>query len=415
MYLVATHIPMFTDGPRLFLEQDWLRDVLLARDWLAAPFGELVLVAPFRPVAQGQARLERLDDQPGIAAVPALDLRCRAREFWRTGRRQWMSAVRERLPSASVVHTGMDDLYRPMAQLAFRAAWRAGVPTVFYGPDGDPHELVGTKADAEIRRAQNRLYVACYDWALASHLRRADVAPLKEGAVYDRYAPRAARPRAFCHTMFSRADVVSEAALEERLHSLREPRPLRIVYCGRLIRRKGLHVSLELVKRAADAGSRVTFDLIGSGPEEESLREQATRLGLAQSVRFVGQVRYGAELLRRLAGYDALLFTPELEETPRMIYDGYAAGLPLLATDIHFVRHRAAADRAAVTFPIDDAVRGAEALIALDRDRAGLAALARRARAAGEHHAVENWYRRRAEWTMEAVQRRRLAPASPRA
>ena len=47
--LLVTHIPIFVKGPTAYLENGWLRDVLLARDWLAAPFGSLSLLAPWRP------------------------------------------------------------------------------------------------------------------------------------------------------------------------------------------------------------------------------------------------------------------------------------------------------------------------------------------------------------------------------
>jgi glycosyltransferase involved in cell wall biosynthesis len=170
-----------------------------------------------------------------------------------------------------------------------------------------------------------------------------------------------------------------------------------------------VHVSLDLVRRAREKGVAVEFDVIGDGPEEAGLRELAGALGLGGTVRFLGSFPYGPDLMRRLAEYDLLLFTPEEEDTPRMLYDGYAAGLPVLGTAIQFIRHRAAQERAAVVFGVGDAEAGAEELMRLDRDRRALASLMRRARAAGLEHCSENWFRRRREWTLEAVDRRRLA------
>jgi hypothetical protein len=41
----------------------------------------------------------------------------------------------------------------------------------------------------------------------------------------------------------------------------------------------------------------------------------------------------------------------------------------------------------------------------LDRNRGKLAELARQARVAADYHSADNWYRKRAEWTIDAVAR----------
>jgi len=409
MYLLVTHIPVFTEGPDAYLENGWLRDVLLAREWLAEPFGRLTLLAPRRPLPADAKGLARVDASGGVDVVPSFDDRARTIPFWRTEKARWLATVRDLLPRADVVHASMDNMYRPMAQLAFRAAHAAGVPTVFVGPDMDLHEVwkdqLGIGPWRE--RARKRVYLRIFDRALQGHLSRADVSMLKEGAVYDRYARHAREARAFCHTMYTAADVMPEGDLEARIASLGEPRPLRLVYCGRLVRRKGVHVGIELIRRAREMGASVQFDVIGDGPDQAGLEEQVRRHGLQDHVRFLGSFPYGPGIIRRLSTYDLLLFTPEEEDTPRMLYDGYAAGLPVLGTAIQFVQHRAAAERAAVVFGVGDAGAGAEALVRLDRDRPSLAPLMRRARAAGADHSSENWFRRRREWTLEAVERRR--------
>jgi glycosyltransferase involved in cell wall biosynthesis len=415
MYLLATHIPIHVVGRRLYLDRGWFPDVVLARDWLARPFGQLVLLAPWTPLQGDLTAFEEITPEHGVRLVPVFDDRCRARRFWLREALPWREAVRRELGTADVLHTGMDDLYRPMSQMAFRAAVRAGVPTVLVGPDMDVHEVWADQIAGGPWKArlEKRLYVRAFDWAFARHLGRADLSLLKEGAVHDRYARFALNPRAFCHTMYSLSDVVSEEDLERRLAGRSPAEPLRLVYCGRLVHRKGLHVSLEIVERLRDQGAPVRFDVIGSGPEEDALRRRAEERGLGTSVQFCGPAPYGPQLLRRLSGYDALLFTPTEEDTPRMLYDAYAAGLPFVGAAIPFVRHRASADEAGTVFPVGDAAAGAREVAALWRTPARLDALSRRARQAGLHHAVERWYGRRATWTVEAVERRRAgAPAA---
>jgi glycosyltransferase involved in cell wall biosynthesis len=415
VYLLVTHIPIWMSGGRGHLDDAWFRDVLLAREWLAEPFGDrLVLIAPWRPLTPEVGPVHPVEDA-GIEAVPAVDGRCRARTFWLTERTRWTAAVNRHLPEAQVLHTAMGDLFRPMQQLAFAAAHRAGVPTVLVGPDMDPHQVYREQLEGGslASTARLRLYLAAFEGVLRRQLRQADLALLKEGTVHERYAQYAAHPRAFCHTMYRAGDVVREASVAQRLETLATGRPMRAVYCGRWVARKGLHVALEVIARARGRGAQVELDLIGGGPEERALRQRAADLRIGGAVRFLGPLPYGPELIARLAEYDLLLYTPVEEDTPRMVYDGYAAGLPLVGARIPFVQHRAETDFAAVTFPVGDADAGAEVLLALDRDRGLLREISRRARSAGLHHATDNWYRRRREWTLEAVARSRgqAAPA----
>ena len=93
----------------------------------------------------------------------------------------------------------------------------------------------------------------------------------------------------------------------------------------------------------------------------------------SETVVFEGEVEYGPQLHEKAQALDALLFTPTEEGTPCMVFDGFAAGLPLLTSDIFFLQRRADRDGASVVFPVGAVDRGAHA-----HDRLGL-----RGRAAG--------------------------------
>jgi hypothetical protein len=100
------------------------------------------------------------------------------------------------------------------------------------------------------------------------------------------------------------------------------------------------------------------------------------------------------------------LFTPIAEDTPRMIFDGYAAGLPLVGYEIAYVLERKQEDGATASSERTP-LAAAQLLVELDRDRPRLAALSRKARQAAVYHAADAWYRRRADWTNEAVEQHR--------
>lgn len=412
MYLIVSSMPMYTDGHGCFIKNSWFHDFPLARDWWAAPFGPILLLAPVRPMGDHPEQLVRIDDFPGVEVVPAYNALCRIDQFWLRERNHFLGLIHRYLPMANVVHSSVDSLFRPWCQTALRAAYRSGVPTVLVGPDMDLHEIWRERihSGSLAERLRRRIHLKILDWNLHYHMARADLTLLKEGAVYERHCRFGANAKAYCHTMHSERDVISETVLEERVASLcTGGAPLRLVYCGRLVPYKGVHVSLEVVRRAIRKGARVTFDIIGGGPEEQALRKSVSDSGLESSVHFHGPRSYGPDLIRALSGYDILIHSPVEEDTPRMVFDGYAAGLPLLGTSIPFIVDRAKSDNAAFVFPVNDAEAGSEMLLRLDRDRGDLEQPMRRARLAGLRHAVECWCRKRRDWMIDAMERRRLA------
>ncbi|MET0384548.1 MAG: glycosyltransferase, partial [Polyangiales bacterium] len=253
-------------------------------------------------------------------------------------------------------------------------------------------------------RLKARAYSDLYERGMRFGVQRATLSLLKGRALHARYGRFAKNAKNFQDTSYLSREVVDLPRLERRLERLRtRKRPLRLVYCGRLEARKGLDESIDALMRARAAGAAVTFDIIGDGAERDALERQAANLGAGKAITFHGMRKYGPELLSDLAEYDAMFFTPIAEDTPRMIFDGYAAGLPLIGYAIEYVREREAEDGAARSVAARDPAAAADLLCALDRDREQLAKLARRAHDAALYHAADAWYRRRAEWTYEAA------------
>ncbi|HEX8694171.1 MAG TPA: glycosyltransferase family 4 protein [Longimicrobium sp.] len=84
------------------------------------------------------------------------------------------------------------------------------------------------------------------------------------------------------------------------------PRDRELVFVGRLIAQKGGHVLLDALDRLRRAGRRPALTIVGAGPEEDALREQAARLGVAEQVAFAG-VRRGADLAALLARHQVVV------------------------------------------------------------------------------------------------------------
>jgi glycosyltransferase involved in cell wall biosynthesis len=409
MYLIAIHVPIYLAGERRLVTTEWKRALLLLRDSFGGRFGPLVVMAPFLDAAKSQAAqvLEEVDESnDGIRLLPVFPQGCRARWFWMRERQRWILALRQVVTEAQVVHAGMDDVYQPIAFLGHRVGVQAGKPTVFVRDIDTVQQVRQMCAGQGWRR---RLRGAAYAWTFDRCMRygvgTAALSLLKGKALMRRYARYARNPREFQDTSHTSRDIVPFQVVETRLQTLQQPRPLRLVYCGRLEDRKGVAESVEILRLLRSMGTRFGLDIIGDGPERSDIERRIREGGLSDQVRMVGKRPYGPELIRELAGYDALMFTPTSEDTPRMVFDAYAAGLPLIAYDIEYIQERGEAEGAVYPLKRGQKDAAAHELAALGRNRSPLDHLARKAWAAASLNTAEEWYRRRAEWTIEAVDR----------
>jgi glycosyltransferase involved in cell wall biosynthesis len=105
--------------------------------------------------------------------------------------------------------------------------------------------------------------------------------------------------------------------------------PLRLLFVGRLVPRKGVALLLRAVARANGEGVDVKLTVVGTGPEDVSLKTLARDLGVAVTWRgFIDQ----SDLLDLYADADAFVF-PTLGDTFGIVLlEAAASGLPLIAS-----------------------------------------------------------------------------------
>jgi len=99
------------------------------------------------------------------------------------------------------------------------------------------------------------------------------------------------------------------------------------VYVGRLSQEKGISL---LIQSSADVG--VPLKVVGTGPLEHALKEQASKLGAA--VEFTGYLK-GAELRKAIANAKCTVL-PSMwyENAPISVLESYALGTPVLGANI---------------------------------------------------------------------------------
>lgn len=102
--------------------------------------------------------------------------------------------------------------------------------------------------------------------------------------------------------------------------------PLKLLFVGNLLALKGVDLALRALAMAA---TEAQFTIIGDGPIQGQLKQEAVQLGLGQRVHFLGR-RPRAEVLQSYADYHALLF-PSLHDTGGFaVIEAMAYGLPVI-------------------------------------------------------------------------------------
>jgi glycosyltransferase involved in cell wall biosynthesis len=126
----------------------------------------------------------------------------------------------------------------------------------------------------------------------------------------------------------SRVHVIHQAsALDVKPRSSRPGAPRRLLYVGRLVTSKGLHLLLATLARYR--GTSWTLTVVGDGPEREQLRDFAAREHLP--VLFRGFVPR-AGLPDLFADHDVFVFPSLKDEWGLVVGEALRAGLPVVGS-----------------------------------------------------------------------------------
>jgi glycosyltransferase involved in cell wall biosynthesis len=130
-----------------------------------------------------------------------------------------------------------------------------------------------------------------------------------------------------------------------------------ILSAGDLAELKGHHRVIAAVKALNRCGVRATLLLAGgvgrSGRYAGVLRQQVTDEGLADQVRFLGEVTQ-FELAELMSAADVFCLASATEGWPNVVNESLACGTPVVATDVGAVRHMVDSNCAGYVVPVDD-------------------------------------------------------------
>ncbi|HEY6099236.1 MAG TPA: glycosyltransferase [Anaeromyxobacter sp.] len=135
------------------------------------------------------------------------------------------------------------------------------------------------------------------------------------------------------HWIFATALSRAEIDLHRPDLDRRPGSPARLLTIGRLSPEKGVDVLLRALAGLSRRGREVSLTLAGDGPERARLEALAEELGIADRVRFAGQLAR-EELGREIAAADLCVAPSRTEGFSKAWLDAFVGGLPVLATQV---------------------------------------------------------------------------------
>lgn len=323
VYALIIHVPYYVDEyGEVWMEPLWHRDVMEHLTYIK----RLLLVAPRLPKG----------DRPGLIRLqppPGAEL-----EFEQLPHYQSMAEALLKIPrlllvmwratsKAQIVHSGIVGWPFPAGWIANPLALVRGRKLVLV-IESATWRLTGSRDDNWRRHVRAVAYERLGRW----FVEHADLSfftqPSYRDALFVRGRGRAEITPA---SWINHEDIAPLAtAVESWDRKLAWPRA-RLLFAGRLTSDKGVEVLLDAVKRLDATRASVEIDLIGEGPLAEAATQlartlQHTRLNVLQ------MVPYGAPFFDLLRDYEAVLIPSLSDEQPRIVFDAYSQGVPVIAT-----------------------------------------------------------------------------------
>lgn len=112
----------------------------------------------------------------------------------------------------------------------------------------------------------------------------------------------------------------------------RDDGSFRVLYVGRLVYLKGMHLGLAAFERLRAAHPGARFTVIGSGPEEPRLRELARRSGIDEFVSWIPWIDRAA-VMRAYSEHDAFLFPSLHDSSGNVVLEAMSCALPVICFD----------------------------------------------------------------------------------
>jgi len=110
--------------------------------------------------------------------------------------------------------------------------------------------------------------------------------------------------------------------------------PIDVLYAGRLVKDKNVDLLVLSIKKVSLRKPDIQCVIIGSGVEEESLREQILRLGLKRNVRLIPFLDEQDDVYSYMKASRVFAFPSRREGFGVVVLEALACGIPVVTVDV---------------------------------------------------------------------------------
>ncbi len=285
-----------------------------------------------------------------------------------------MSTIRKEVAHAEIVHSGaagwpFPASYYLLLMRAKRPTWLMNVESTFW--------LVHENEKAGFLR---RFASAAHLKLVRKCLLESDLPFFTSQGYRDLLLPSERQGFVVPATWIDSAIVQSDSEVEGAWKAkLMDKRPSRFIFPARLEAEKGVFVLFQAIERLNREGAELQIDFMGTGRLEQECRRFVSETRGSVSLRFIEQVPYGSEFFSTIKDYDGLLVPSLSAEQPRIVFDSYSQGIPVIGADTVGIREVVQDGTTGVLFAKGDAEKLKAALLQCSEDRAMMADLGRSA------------------------------------
>jgi glycosyltransferase involved in cell wall biosynthesis len=141
--------------------------------------------------------------------------------------------------------------------------------------------------------------------------------------------------RLFKGSFYNKTIVFSQLGVTELppIHKRQCGSPPKLLYAGRLLYWKGVHIALRAFAELTSAGIHARFTIVGDGPERARLEQETRSLGLSDQVEFIFRVPQ-RKLFELYNTHDLLLFPSLHDSGGFVVLEALSHGLPVVCLDL---------------------------------------------------------------------------------
>lgn len=148
---------------------------------------------------------------------------------------------------------------------------------------------------------------------------------------------------------------------------------IRLLFPARMTPDKGPEVVMHAIEildnMTGGETPKILIDLIGEGPLADKCRAFAESRAGAIEVRFLEAVPYGNVFFNLLSGYHAIILANLQDEQPRIVFDSFSQGVPVISSETTGVCDITLPYENALLFKVNEASDLAKRIIQFSTDR----------------------------------------------